>query len=475
MKKWGKPREGVKLLARALRIEAEIPGSADNPAGTHVNMSAALSTLGLHRAAAAHAGHAIGLASQAMANRGEGSSSAAATREDSITTGEGQDDLVPRSAEEEGKVSVDVDTVEDGVDGHDSGGGGGSGGADPPAARIGKAPENSTNIPPLGIDKKQTIGSVEADDGRSAEASSTLPSDYDTGRGISDPEGKNGRSSDPETGVDYQAVSSKSATGAEEGSGSIEKEASSPSAAGGLLAIAYFNLGVEREYLGQLEAAVSSYEDARVIAEQHLGLESPIAKGIEAALEKASTAVVAAARYSRKRAALRARSAVSSFPSIGRLQFGQRMPDGVSSFGGGRPSPRRRVQRQQQPEDESTGEAKARDRLHRAYYSPRPYPAPPRTDSWAHLGLGPPFPRSPMTVSGSELGGPQRAGRWTKNDASAALPVKSPRSGRGGRSNELDLVDEDLRWRAAACAEWQCSPRDALHAQQTANAVPAPK
>ncbi|CAN0533541.1 unnamed protein product, partial [Ectocarpus sp. 12 AP-2014] len=151
MKKWGKPRESVKFLARALRIEAKVPGGADNPAGTHVNMSAALSTIGLHREAAMHAGHAIDLASQAM--------------------------------------------------------------------------------------------------------------------------------------MDQEASQDRH-----------------QSAAGGLLAIACFNLGVEREHLGQLDAAIASYKDARSAADEHLGPESPVAKGIEVALEKASAAAATAASYSRKRA-----------------------------------------------------------------------------------------------------------------------------------------------------------------------------
>ena len=497
MKKWGKPREGVKLLARALRIEAEIPGSADNPAGTHVNMSAALSTLGFHRAAAAHAGHAIDLASQAMMRQEEESSFFYATEGGSIRTG---DDATPGSVEVGGKaadgagagagaVGDNVDVNNDGGSGGGGGGGGrGGGDSDPGAARVCGTPENGRDIPPLKIGTKdvEAIDSVGADDGRSPETSSSLSPTNDAGRGASNQEEKNDSRGNPENGADHQGVSSASANGEGDGSSSIERHFSTPSAAGGLLAIAYFNLGVEREYLGQLEAAISSYEEARVIADQHLGSESPVAKGIEAALEKASAALVAAARYSSKRAAYHARSAVSSFPSIGQLQFGQRTPGGVLSFG--RPSPRRRAQLRQQHSDEATSETSGRDLLQRAYSSPRPYPAPapPRTDSWGRVGLGPTSPRSPATASGSEAGGPQRAGRWTKSEASVVRPVKAPRSGRrggsgsrpGSRSNEggVGLVDEDLRWRALACAEWQCSPRDALHAQQAAHAVPvAPK
>lgn len=486
MKKWGKPREGVKFLARALRIEAEVPESADNPAGTHVNMSAALSTLGFHRAAAAHAGHAIGLASQAM-TRQEEEASFIATEEDCITTAEEHgDNATPGSVHGEGETSVGAGAAGDDVD--VGWGGADDGGnikhvsdADAGTASVDEAPENSRDTSPLtaGTKDGETIDSVEADDGRNPETSSSLPSANDAGRELSDQEGKDHRTANPENGEDHEGEPSQSANGVEEGTSSIEKQASSSassssSAAGGLLAIAYFNLGVEREYLGQLEAALSSYEEARVIADQHLGPESPVAKGIEAALEKASAALVAAARYSTKRAALRARSAVSSFPAIGQIQFGQRTPAGVLGFGGGRPSPRRTVRRQQSG-DETTSEMNARDLLHRAYSSPRPYPAPSRGDSSPRLGLRPPSPRSPSTAPGAESGGPQRAGRWTKSEASAIRPAKAPWSGRGGRSDEGHNVDEDLRWRALACAEWQCSPRDALHAQQTAHAVPAPK
>ena len=80
MKKWGKPRVGITYLARALRIEAKAPGGTDNPAGTHANMSVALSTLGMHRAAAVYAVHAVGLASKAVEK-----ASAATSAEDAPT------------------------------------------------------------------------------------------------------------------------------------------------------------------------------------------------------------------------------------------------------------------------------------------------------------------------------------------------------------------------------------------------------
>lgn len=464
MKKWGKPREGVKLLARALRIEAEIPGSADNPAGTHVNMSAALSTLGLHRAAAAHAGHAVGLASRAIMEQETEYSSGGGSAEDA-------DD--PGSAEERGNASS---TGDGGAGGNDADGCGS--GDDPPTATGPEGPESSSDSPPAAGKDGETIDSAVADDGRSPEApsSSPPPSADDADRGTSDqPEAKIERDVDPDKTADHGGPPPEG--GAEEAdASSVEKEGAAPSsAAGGLLAIAYFNLGVEREHLGQLEAAISAYEEARVVADQHLGPESPVAKGIQVALEKASDAVVAAASYSGRRAALRSRLAVSSFPCIGKLQFGQRTPDGVSSFGGGgRLSPRRRLQhhqhQQHQHGDETASESRVRDLLDRAYASPRPCPARRGVHSACHGPESAPSPRSPTTAPGSATGGPQRAGRWTKTCESAAVrPARSRGSGRGdGEPSGRSDVDTDLRWRAMACAEWQCSPREALHAQQIA-------
>lgn len=483
MKKWGKVREGIKFLARAIRIEAELPGGADNPAGTHVNMSAALSTLGLHRAAAAHAGHAIGLASQAIM-RQAAAGSFVHSEEDSITA---EGDYVggsaagPGGAGEEGEsASVDVTTA-------DYAAGTSCGSGSSLTAVIGGAPEGgSSDAPPQlqGPAGGETIDSAAADNGRIAATSSSSSPPPPTITQESSPgtraeeEKKGVRISAPPTNG---AASESASTSAMGETSSTERREALSAAAGGLLAIAYFNLGAEREHLGQLDAALSSYEDARVAADQHLGPESPIAKGIGVALEKASAAAVATASYSRKRAAWRSRSAVSSFPAIGKLQFRQRTPpDGVSSFGGRRrrrrASPRRLQNKQHQ--HQQRGVETAKDLLDRAYSCARPYPAPPRTDSWSRLGRVV-SPRSPPTAPGPEsAGGPQRAGRWTttKPDASSAVTqpavIAQPSAEGGGRpSPPLPRcgMDEDLRWRALACAEWQCSPREALHAQQTAD------
>lgn len=462
MKKWGKVREGIKFLARAIRIEAELPGGADNPAGTHVNMSAALSTLGFHRAAAAHAVHAVGLASQAIIR--QSADSIVPSEEDSITA---EGDYVghnagPGGTGEEGEsTSVDVTTA-DYAAGSASYGSGSS-----LTAVIGRVPESSSSdVPPLlqGPAGGETIDSAAADNGRSAAtSSSSAPPTQDAGPGTLPQEKKGVRISAPTNG----AASDSASTSVMEETSSTERQNVLSAAAGGLLAIAYFNLGAEREHLGQLDAALASYEDARVAADQHLGPESPIAKGIGVALENASAAAVATASYSSKRAAWRSRTAVSSFPAIGKLQFRQRTPSGISSFGGRkRASPRRLPKQHQQ-----LGVETAKDLLDRAYSCARPCPAPPRTDSWSRLERVV-SPRSPPTAPGSEsTGGPQRAGRWTKPDASAvARPVKEHRSAEGGgRPGPRCTMDEDLRWRALACAEWQCSPREALHAQQTAN------
>ncbi|CAB1096466.1 unnamed protein product [Ectocarpus sp. CCAP 1310/34] len=457
MKKWGKPRESVKFLARALRIEAKVPGGADNPAGTHVNMSAALSTIGLHREAATHAGHAIELASQAMMEQ-----KAAFSYVTGPNTASG--DLA--GMEEDG-AAASVDLTAD-----DSGRKGGVGCSDtsvPSVGVTGRLESSSVPRPEVhGEDGETVCSSAVADDGRtcSPEASSSVhDADHDV------PEG--GTTANPaENGTGGQGGGGGGggeSTGAEKSvqgdASSVDRQDRHQSAAGGLLAIACFNLGVEREHLGQLDAAIASYKDARSAADQHLGPESPVAKGIEIALEKASAAASAAASYSRKRAASRSRVAVASFPCIGKLKFGHKNSQVPSRFGGVGLSPRCRSQ--QQHGEEIVGEATARDLLELAYTSPRPCPAPPHKDSWARLGRVPTPRLAPPGRSASR--GPQRAGRWTSVDTPAARAMKeAQRRSEGWRNGgrQRDDVDGNLRWRALACAEWQCSPREALHAQR---------
>ncbi|CAM9966740.1 unnamed protein product [Ectocarpus sp. 12 AP-2014] len=456
MKKWGKPRESVKFLARALRIEAKVPGGADNPAGTHVNMSAALSTIGLHREAAMHAGHAIDLASQAMMDQ---EASFFYVEDPNISSGD------PADMEEDGAAAASVDLTAD-----DSGRKGGVGDSDTSVPSVGVAGRlESSSVPRpevQGEDGKTVCSSAVADDGRtcSPEASSSVhDADHDVPEGGTKANpaengtgGHGGGGGGESTGVEKSVQGDTS---------SVDRQDRHQSAAGGLLAIACFNLGVEREHLGQLDAAIASYKDARSAADEHLGPESPVAKGIEVALEKASAAAATAASYSRKRAASRSRVAVASFPCIGKLKFGQKNSQVPSRFGGVGLSPRCRSQ--QQHGEEIVGKATARDLLEHAYTSPRPCPAPPHKGSWAHLGHVP-TPR-PAPPGRSASRGPQRAGRWTSVDTPAARAMKeAQRRSEGWRNDGRNRgdVDGDLRWRALACAEWQCSPREALHAQR---------
>ncbi|CAN0232490.1 unnamed protein product, partial [Ectocarpus sp. 4 AP-2014] len=454
MKKWGKPRESVKFLARALRIEAKVPGGADNPAGTHVNMSAALSTIGLHREAATHAGHAIDLASQAMMEQ-----EATFSYVEDPNTASGD----PADMEEYGAAAASVDLTAD-----DSGRNGGVGDSDtsvPSVGVTGCLDSSSVPRPEVeGEDGETVCSSAVANDGRtsSLEASSSFhDADHDV------PEG--GTKANPaENGTEGHGGGGESAGGEKSAQGdasSVDRQDRHQSAAGGLLAIACFNLGVEREHLGQLDAAIASYKDARSAADQHLGPESPVAKGIEIALEKASAAAATAASYSRKRVASRSKVAVSSFPCIGKLKFGQKNSQMPSRFGGVGLSPRCRSQ--QQHDEEIVGEASTRDLLEHAYTTPRPCPAPPHKDSWARLGHVPTPRSAPPGWSASR--GPQRAGRWTSVDTPAARAMKEAhRRSEGWRNGgrQRGDVDGNLRWRALACAEWQCSPREALHAQR---------
>ncbi|CAM9340316.1 unnamed protein product [Ectocarpus sp. 12 AP-2014] len=457
MKKWGKPRESVKFLARALRIEAKVPGGADNPAGTHVNMSAALSTVGLHREAAMHAGHAIDLASQAMMEQEE-----AFFHVEDPNTSSGD----PADMEEDGAAAASVDLTAD-----DSGRKGGVGDSDtsvPSAGVAGRLESSSVPRPEVqGEDGETVCSSAVADDGRTCSpgaSSSVHDADHDVPEG-----GTKANPAENGTGGHGGGGGGGESTGAEKSvqgdTSSVDRQDRHQSAAGGLLAIACFNLGVEREHLGQLDAAIASYMDARSAADQHLGPESPVAKGIKVALEKASAAAATAASYSRKRAASRSRVAVASFPCIGKLKFGQKNSQVPSRFGGVGLSPRCRSQ--QQHGEEIVVEATARDLLEHAYTSPRPCPAPPHNGSWAHLGHVP-TPR-PAPPGRSASRGPQRAGRWTSVDTPAARAMEeAQRRSEGWRNDgrKRGDVDGDLRWRALACAEWQCSPREALHAQR---------
>ena len=81
----GRPRTALACLERAARIESSLPpGAADNPAGTHLNICAALSGIGAHARAVRHAAHAVeiltrqygtGPQGSTMSNVDEGASS----------------------------------------------------------------------------------------------------------------------------------------------------------------------------------------------------------------------------------------------------------------------------------------------------------------------------------------------------------------------------------------------------------------
>lgn len=271
------------------------------------------------------------------------------------------------------------------------------------------------------------------------------------------------------------------------------------STAGGLLAIAYFNLAVEREHLGQPEAALEAYEKARATAALHLDPEGPVAKGMELALETASDTALPV--FCTPRAVVQ--SSCLSFPSIGKLYFGPK-PQGATPRGI-RPSPRRlspRRQWNQNSEEEKetcdvenarlgvrqsprlsakndARESSGQSPLERAYLSQQPSP-PSHRDRRARASR---LSRmSPTSVVGSGSPGPQRAGRWAR-DAQELVPPRnaltqiSASSGGGGGmhgvrseiqpSDKRQIRQEDgILWRARACAEWGCSPDDARRAQQ---------
>lgn len=474
MRKWGKPRVGISLLARALRIEANIPGGAENPSGTHLNMSAALSSVGMHREAAAHAGHAIFLASQAMeqANLGK------------ITTPSVRSDFASE---------VDVDHAASA----------GSTSDDKDDRKTGSQDYRSSETRGLGEEHGVNDESVVVHDGRSEEEAFTTESSQDATSSQGDSGGIRMAMPSKEDLTQSQQLLDTSEGSRESVIGSDADK----SAAGGLLAIAYYNFAVEREHLGQHESALEAYENARRAAGVHLGPDSPVAKGIELALQAASAAACDTATANRRRRD--AQPGVSSFPAIGKLTFSPRTHitdgDGLArlrgklvasggevSDGGERLCP-----------DGAKGIGVCRSRLARAYTTARPYPPRrPAAFAWApRLVSGQPHheqkhhasQREQVEHSCEEMcyspsgyvgggrigGGPERAGRWTAVGTSPRA-VKTPR--RSERSEGLSQTDdkseggsdlllhsndghEGLLWRAQVCAQMGLSPRDARRAQ----------
>lgn len=261
--------------------------------------------------------------------------------------------------------------------------------------------------------------------------------------------------------------------------------------AGGLLAIAYFNLAVEREHLGQPNAALEAYEKARAASALHLDSENPVAKGIELALNTASTAISLSPGCTRPAAV---QSSCLSFPSIGKLYFGPQ-PRGAIPGGSGlyprRVSPRRALD-QKGGEENGCGDGSAtqsprkgtrqgaekdasgQSPLEKAYTSQQPSP-PSRRKRQMHFarlsGKSPPPSTGP---------GPQRAGRWAREahglipNSMAQSPTSTGDDGGGGTQHgdkRRGKPDDGMMWRARACAEWGCSPEDARRKQQSGGGV----
>lgn len=374
MKKWGKPRVAISYLAQALRIEAAVPGGADNPAGTHLNMSAALSSVGMHREAAAHACHAIDLAARAVGQ----------TRENSITTNTKQGEM-ENAVQEAGPETVgESDTADiDSTLGN----------------RGGAEDENETERDEDNLKQYLECGTASLQ-------GAVLPGETEFG------------------GSDLGRI----------------QEQQDRAAAGGLLTIAYFNLAVEHEHLGHVDAALDAYQNARIAADQHLGHDNPVAKGIELALESASKSFAIAAETDRTRTTITTRQGLASLPCIGKLRIraAQTGANGEAAHTGELPSSPRRHTTTPRSYPREKQEA-----IERAYTSPRPNP--PSITSGRALRSAP-SPR--VTGSNHRVTG-----------------ARGVRHGHGRSEGK-----EDILWRARACADYGCSPREALEAQQQASA-----
>lgn len=380
MKKWGKPRVAIAYLSRALRIEASLPGGADNPAGTHLNMSTALSAVGMHREAAGHASRAIELASRAMA---EGSP------DSGLSTAETRSDGCAESAQ---GPEVSGSNVEGENGGHQSmlahRGGAGE------VSRF----ETSGGHHKLYIEESLENGRVLDGLGEEPER---LPAD-----------------------------------------GGLRAQRGDQAAAGGLLAIAYFNLAVEREHLGEVDMALEAYKDARVAADQHLGSDSPVSRGIELAIEAVSKAKALAASTNRRRC--HTCRGIDSLPSIGMLRLCVRSKRSDLRYRGLAGTPDFSPGRSRTPRDFAGNGDLEVDNVRnpiqavaRAYISPRPNPNSPRRS----------FTSSRSTPS--------------PNSSSTAQSFVGGCHGRGAHHGR-----EGLLWRAHACATFGCSPREALYAQK---------
>ena len=267
--------------------------------------------------------------------------------------------------------------------------------------------------------------------------------------------------------------------------------------AGGLLAIAYFNLAVEREHLGQPEAALEAYEKARATAALHLDAESPVAKAIELALETTSDSTLSA--FCTPRAVVQ--SSCLSFPSIGKLYFGPRTQG--ETLRGSRLSrrwlsPRRQWSQKGEEEEADVGEntrlsarqsarqsarhdareSSGQSLLERAYTSQQPSPPSHRGRRARMSQLS---RNSPPFVVGPGPPGPQRAGRWARDAQESVPPQKTitrtcTSSGGGGgvhgvggkiqpSDKRRGKQEDGIMWRARVCAERGCSPDDARRAQ----------
>lgn len=420
MKKWGKPRVAIAYLTRALRIEAVIPGGGDNPAGTHLNMSAALSEVGMHREAVGHAGRAVDLAARATEAAAEQSESSASAAMGAIDEGNQEEEAVLQDPKESNKSNADS--------------GGSSEHGSMTANRGGLDEQASSRHTPWSQDDR--------DLGRGGR--------YDSGPG------------NEATAADCFGRKSRNSTAEEDHSrgdddddddddGLVETQQEHREAGGGLLAIAYFNLAVEREHLGQMDAALDAYEVARVVADEHLGRESSVAKGIKQAIVSASNSRESAASVDRRR---REHAGVASLPCIGKLQLSAR--SAITT-----PRARTRVQgdtinlSHQQRNRSNAGvswnseSAGSRVRSSRnqdivlAYTSARTGPIPPPCRSCRLVDCAQ-SPRRPTT----------------------AYVSRASRSCRERRDDEACPKRQAMLWRAQACAAFDCSPREALYAQQ---------
>eukprot|EP00753_Platysulcus_tardus_P015025 PLAT4722.1.p1 GENE.PLAT4722.1~~PLAT4722.1.p1 ORF type:complete len:470 (-),score=239.64 PLAT4722.1:126-1472(-) len=279
-KSQGKFHAALNALERALKIEQKTE-ACDNPAGTHINICVILSQLGRHRLAAQHARAALKLMEyEAEAfeaakreEEGEAADDAAATGLDG--------DMPPFDDDEPvGPVDPEAAARRDGVDEEAAADGSGPA-ADGDGVDEEAAGELTRVLSRAALDSSK----VEEEDGVDADVHAE---DSSIRRHVDEAEDEEARRMAELRNEMRTPAAEEGADGAAgDGAGDDGDDDEPGPETTSLLGIAHFNLAVELEYLGKIDAAVASYRRACAVTERDLGVSHPMTTGMRRTLEEA--------------------------------------------------------------------------------------------------------------------------------------------------------------------------------------------